>query len=449
MSNIKRRHMIALFPLTAAALGLAACADNTQNGGNTSGNSTGAAASGDGNNITVTITDDSCTLSATSFPSGVVTFTITNEGQSPNELEILTEDQLQIVSEQENIGPGTSTTLTTALKEGTYYAACKPNMVGDLKGVTELTITKGEEVQVDEEDSKLEEQAVTQYTSYVKDQAGQLLTATQDFVKAYTSGDTETAKSLYPLARQHYERIEPTAESFGIKEAGDIDAALDVRIQDLAADAKVDVTDAKVLDSWTGWHRIEADLWTDDASSPFKFKDDAARKAAGDQLNTDTQSLYDLVYQNVNGAGDKKFELTLEDVANGASSLMEEVATSKVVGEEETFSHTDLYDFKANVEGAKVAYGNVEDLVKKNNADLASTIITQFDEVDKLIAAHVSGKASDGSDTYVDYSTIATVQKNAGEAPGADSYTEEQKKFSDAVNAVAESLSQVAGTVLH
>ena len=432
MPTIKRRNVLAMLPLTAMGLGLAACADNPKNAKG------GASGSGKAQEITVTLTDDSCKLSSTSFPSGVVTFTITNSGTVPNEFEVLTEDKLQIISEQENIGPGTTTKLTTSLKEGTCYAACKPNMVGELKGVTELKITKGAAVDVSADEAKAREDAVKNYTAYVRDQAGQLLTATQSFVTAYTSGDTATAKSLYPLARQFYERIEPTAESFGVKEAGDLDSALDTRVQDLAAGAGKAVTDKEVISGWTGWHRIEADLWVQDSSSPFKFADDAARKKVADQLNTDTKSLYDLVYGNITGTGGKKFELGLEDVANGASSLLEEVATTKIVGEEETFSHTDLYDFKANV----------EDLMKKKDAKLAEKITTQFAAVEKLVEAHVSGKAANGEPTYADYSTIAAVQKDAGEAPDKNSYTDTQRKFSDAVNALSESLSKVAGTIL-
>ena len=250
MPTIKRRNVLAMLPLTAMGLGLAACADNPKNAKG------GASGSGKAQEITVTLTDDSCKLSSTSFPSGVVTFTITNSGTVPNEFEVLTEDKLQIISEQENIGPGTTTKLTTSLKEGTCYAACKPNMVGELKGVTELKITKGAAVDVSADEAKAREDAVKNYTAYVRDQAGQLLTATQSFVTAYISGDTATAKSLYPLARQFYERIEPTAESFGVKEAGDLDSALDTRVQDLAAGAGKAVTDKEVISGWTGWHRI-------------------------------------------------------------------------------------------------------------------------------------------------------------------------------------------------
>ncbi|ETJ04767.1 MAG: PbrT family lead (Pb2+) uptake porter, partial [Actinomyces urogenitalis DORA_12] len=59
------------------------------------------------------------------------------------------------------------------------------------------------------------------------------------------------------------------------------------------------------------------------------------------------------------------------------------------------------------------------------------------------------GTPADGATKYVDYSTIAEVQVNAGEAPSDTDYTDVQREFSDAVNALSESLSQVAGTVLH
>ncbi len=38
-------------------------------------------------------------------------------------------------------------------------------------------------------------------------------------------------------------------------------------------------------------------------------------------------------------------------MVTGAVELLNEVSTSKVTGEEERYSHTDLWDFQANVEG--------------------------------------------------------------------------------------------------
>ncbi|WP_201270102.1 iron uptake system protein EfeO [Acidipropionibacterium jensenii] len=434
------RSGIALATAAVTALLATGCTDNVDDAAAPAGSATAV-------RPVFTITDDGCSLSTSTLPGGVVTVTITNKGTVPNEFEILTENQLQIVGEKENIGPGVTTTFTTALEKGTYYTACKPNMVGALKGIQKITVTAGSGASVDSGTAALEKRAITNYTAYVRDQVGQLLTGTQAFTKAYLAGDVVRARELYPVARSHYERIEPTAEAFGIKEAGDLDTALDLRVQDLAADAGKKVTDPSVLKSWTGWHRIEADLFTKNGSA-FKFASQADRRAAADRLDKDTQSLYNLVYGKITGASGA-FKLNLADVVTGASSLLEEVATSKIVGEEETFSHTDLSDFKANVEGAEVAYGNVAALVKKADADLDAEVTQSFKDLNSLLAKYQDGKDSMGNVKYVDYSTIAAVQKDAGEAPKDSAYTKAQRTFSDEVNVASEALGKVPGTILH
>ncbi len=398
MPTIKRRNVLTLLPLTAMGLGLAACADNPKNAKG------GASGSGSPQEITVTLTDDACKLSSTSFPSGVVTFTITNSGSAPNELEILTEDKLQIVSEQENIGPGTTAKLTTSLKEGTYYAACKPNMVGELKGVTQLTITKGAAVDVSADEAEAREAAVTNYTAYVRDQSGQLLEQTKSFAELYKKGDFDAARKAYAPARMYYERIEPTAEAFG-----DIDPALDQR----EADWQEEGADGE----WTGWHAIEKDLWRPDG---YQGLSEDKRSKMADKLVEDTQKLYDLVYSD-------NFKISLSDISNGAISLLEEVATTKITGEEEAFSHTDLYDFVANVEGAKVAYGDVEDLAKAKDPKLAGKITDAFTELQHELDKHKDG------DGYVSYDSI----DEAG-----------RKALSDKVNALRLPLAQLTAAIV-
>lgn len=436
-----RRLLLGSLPLLGLAL--AACTDNPGVASSSASDGGGAAGA-----VTVTLTDDACELSTASVPSGQVTFTITNNGTVPNEFEVLAEDKLRIISEKENIGPGSSVELTTSLAEGSYFTASKPNMVGALVGTAAFTVTAGEAVEVDEDTAALEEKAVADYTAYIKDQVGLLVTSAKEFTDAYVSGDRELARSLFAQGRRPYERIEPTAEAFGIEEAGDLDMAMDARVQDLAADAGTEVTDPSVLKGWTGWHRIEADLFTEDGS-PFSFADDAARKAAADDLNKNIQTLYDIVYGKRTGLGGAAFTITLNDVVQGAQGLMEEVATGKIVGEEDTFSHTDLDDFQANLQGAQVAYGNVQALVVAKDEALDKDISERFDTVQAELDKHTDGTTPDGEPAFVDYSTIASVQEDAGEAPGDDSYTDAQRAISDAVNALSESLSQVAGTILH
>lgn len=338
----------------------------------------------DGDVITVTITDTTCDVSTSSIPSGRTSFRLVNEGTVRNEFEILAEDQLRIIGERENLGPGTTTDYTVLLEEGSYYTACKKNMIGSLVDAREFTVTQGEEIEVSADDQEIIDEAVTNYTAYIRDQAGQLLEATQQFVADYKAGNEDAAREQYPVARMHYERIEPTAEAFG-----DIDPELDER------EADYQEADDTADREWTGWHRLEKDLWRPDG---FEGLTDEEKEHFADLLLENTQELYDLVYS-------EDFSVNIDDISNGAISLLEEVATTKITGEEEAFSHTDLYDFQANLEGAKVAYGNVSALAEKNDADLADTISSRIDALQAGLDKYRDG------DGFVSYDTLDDTQR--------------------------------------
>lgn len=367
--------------------------------------------------VKVTITDDTCEVSTASVPSGTTTFTLTNKGTVRNEFEILASDKLRIIGERENLGPGTSVEYTVNLEPGSYVTACKTNMIGALVGSKEFTVRdSGKGTQVSADEKKLREEAVTNYNAYIRDQVGQLVEATNEFVAAYKKGDHERARELYPRARQYYERIEPTAEQFG-----DIDPALDERYYDFQQDPSGDNT-------WTGWHVLEADLWPQTQTVAVDGKQTPRppaltpkqREKFADQLVADTKKLYDEVYA-------KGFSVSLDDISNGAIGLLEEVATSKISGEEEAFSHTDLWDFQANVEGAQVAYGNVAALAKKKNPELAKQIETRLKELTAALDEYKEGNG------YRSYDTVG------------DS---ERKDLSDKVNALRKPLAQLTEAIL-
>jgi iron uptake system component EfeO len=361
-------------------------------------------ASADADAIAVTITDDTCAVSAATAPGGPVTFQITNTGSDVNEFEILAADKRRIAGEKENIGPGTTVNYVVQLTEGTYYTACKKGMVGDPAGLAKFTVTAGTASKTTKSENSEISQAVSSYLSYVKDQSGRLLTATEAFAKAYTAGDDAAARAQYPAARAFYERIEPTAEQFG-----DIDPALDLREADLAQGQ-----------AWTGWHRIEKDLW---APAGYTAATSAERKQLADQLVADTQRLYDLVHAT-------EFTLTIDQISNGAIGLMEEVSRSKITGEEETFSHTDLWDFQANVEGADVAYGIVRDIAAAKGVDgknVVKQLDTEFAAITAQLAAYKSGNG------FVPYTELTTAQV---------------RQLSDEVNALSEPLSKLTSIIV-
>ena len=201
--------------------------------------------------------------------------------------------------------------------------------------------------------SRSTEAASAQYQLYVIDQTEQLVEKTQEFADLYVAGDDDAARALYADARTHWERIEPVAESFG-----DLDPRLDLREADLADG-----------EAWTGWHAIEKDLWP--PAEGYTPLTQAERQALADQLVADTEDLSGRV---------QELTYTPTQLGNGAKELLDEVATGKVTGEEEAWSHTDLWDFQANVDGARVAFEALEPALQTKDPELAATLTERFDD---------------------------------------------------------------------
>ena len=174
---------------------------------------------------------------------------------------------------------------------------------------------------------------IADYKIYVLEKTQALVEDTRTFVTAVKAGDLDEAKALYAPTRMHYEAIEPIAELFS-----DLDASIDAREDDYekgAADPE-----------FTGFHRLEHGLW--EKGSTKELTDYA------DRLMADVTDLN----RRIN-------ELTFPPatVVGGAAALMEEVAASKISGEEDRYSHTDLWDFQGNVDGAQKIFDLVRPLI--------------------------------------------------------------------------------------
>ncbi|WP_406127407.1 iron uptake system protein EfeO [Streptomyces sp. NBC_00989] len=346
----------------------------------------------DGDAIQVTAADSKCTTSAKSIPAGQVTLKIENTGSKATEVEILFPDD-RIVSEKENIGPGTKYTLTAEVKAGSYEIACRPGMKGH--GVRQkLTVTGGS---VAKRDPKLDA-AVAAYREYAQEQADATIPKVETFANAIKAGDLTAAKNAYAPSRVGWEATEPIAESFG-----DIDPKTDTRADGLEKGQK-----------WTGWHALEKALWQDK-------KIGAEQKTLATELVTDLKD-----WQKRVG----KAEITPTSMANGAKELLDEVATGKITGEEDRYSHTDLSDFKANVDGAQKAYELLKPVAQKNDAALTTELDKQFAALNTLLDKYRSTSTSDG---FVSYDKVTKDQR---------------KELSDGVNALAEPLSKLAATVV-
>jgi len=371
---------------------LASCTDNS------AGTSSGRA---DDRTITVRSTDTACDLSKDRAPSGNLVYKVRNEGKQVTEFYLYAEDGLRIVGEVENVGPGLSRDLVINVPAGRYVPSCKPGMKGNgIRGAFTV-FESGEKSAVSGATQEQLDAANDRYHAYVQDQSEQLLAGTRRFVAAYTAGNDALARRLYAPTRVHWERIEPVAESFG-----DLDPRMDARQADLEQGAR-----------WTGWHRIEKDLWPP-AGEPYKALSPAQRATYADLLLRDTRTLHRRV---------AKLTFTVDQIGNGAKSLLDEVATGKVTGEEEIWSHTDLYDFQGNVDGARVGFEGLLPVLSVKDPVLAKTIQQRFSELQRLLDRHRVGKNG-----FVSYDDLSK---------------REVKQLSDAVNGLSEPLSKLTAAV--
>lgn len=208
------------------------------------------------------------------------------------------------------------------------------------------------------------------YEGFVRAEARGLLEDTTAFAEAFAAGDGAKARSIYPRARLHWERIEPVAEQFK-----DLDPKLDAREASLEPGQE-----------WTGWHRAEKDLFPPAGYAPMA---EAERRALADRLVADTRELQ---------ARTESVELTAEQVGAGAKELLDEVARGKVTGEEEAFSHTDLWDFQGNVDGAKEAFESLRPAVAAVDPALAADLDARFAALQAGLSQHARGSGYVGYD---------------------------------------------------
>ena len=249
-------------------------------------------------------------------------------------------------------------------------------------------------------EQKLLKQATSDYKTFVEGEIDQLLKDTEGFSETLKSGNLEEAKKQYPLIRMAYERSEPIAESFG-----ESDVKIDYRLVDYMDENKSE-------DGWLGFHRIERIMWQDNTT------EGTTAYAYADQLVNDIKELKAKI---------ATVKVTPDIMLTGAVDLLNEVATQKITGEEEVFSHTDLYDFRANIEGAEKIFELFKPLIQKKDAKLVKTLETEFKNVNGLLDKHMIDEKNYKS--YTDLSEADT------------------KELAEAVTKLGEPLSQM-GVIL-
>jgi len=200
-----------------------------------------------------------------------------------------------------------------------------------------------------------------EYKKYVEGQIDMLLKDTENFAQLLKTGKLDEAKKVYPLIRMAYERSEPIAESFG-----ESDIKIDYRLVDFKEEFKNE-------EGWKGFHRIEKILWEQNTTK-------GTEKYADDLVN-DIKELKAKI---------ATIEVTPDLMVTGAIDLLNEVSTQKITGEEEVFSHTDLYDFRANIEGAQKIFELFRPKLEQKDAKLVTTLDTEFKAVNALLDKYMT-----------------------------------------------------------
>jgi len=361
MSTASRKAAVSLVAALSLA-SLAAC--GSSNDTSDAGKASAAKTKNGVSEVSVTMASgasgDSCNLSTASVPAGPVTFTIKNESATGiTEAEIL-QDQ-KIIGEKENLAPGLpASSLTLTLGGGDYQIYCP----GASHEMTAFKVTGQAGAAPSGGASTLLSQGTTQYGSYVTTQVQAMVTAVQKLQQDVDSGNVQAAQKQYGEARPFYEKIESDVDGFvkpGFKptdNAGNLDYLIDMRASNL---------DPKV--GWSGFHAIERDLFQAQKITP------KTKKYAADLVT------------NVKELAKLSTSLTYkpEDLANGAAGLLEEVQSSKISGEEENYSHIDLVDFAANVEGAQQAFADLQPGLAKIDPSLSKTVAARFTAVDTML----------------------------------------------------------------
>ncbi len=227
------------------------------------------------------------------------------------------------------------------------------------KGDAKADTTVSQKVQDDGQTDLSKE--TSDYKKFVEEQIDMLLKDTENFAQLLKAGKLDEAKKAYPLIRMAYERSEPIAESFG-----ESDIKIDYRLADFKEEFKTE-------EGWKGFHRIEKILWEENTTK--------GTEKYADELVNDIKELKAKI---------TTIEVTPDLMLTGAIDLLNEVSTQKITGEEEIFSHTDLYDFRANIEGAQKIFELFRPKLEKKDAKLVATLDIEFKAVNDLLNKYMT-----------------------------------------------------------
>ena len=378
--------------LAAITAGLALAAAGCGSSSGSAGAAKPAADSGPATTVSISLTPQGCAPKPAKVAAGEVDFNVANkDADAVSEAELRTSDLAKILGEQENLTPGLSGGFALTLQPGTYQISCP----GAARQHWTLTVTGQASGPAWQSNPQLAA-AVSGYATYISQNTARLVTSTQQLCAAIDAKNLSQAKLQYPRARVFYEKIEPVAEVWG-----NLDTDIDGRWENPVT----------VQSQFTGFHRIEQMMWADNTLKG------ASPMCAG--LVKNEQQLLTLV---------RSATYNPLEMASGATDLINEAAASKIDGEEERYSNTDLPVFQANVDGALEVVTLLRPYLEQKDPSLLSLIQRRAAAITAQMVHYQASPGYDGTG-YVEYSTVLDTQR---------------RQLSGTVNAFAEALSKVS-----
>lgn len=330
-----------------------------------------------------------CNPKISKASAGTFSIVAKNTGNRTGELEVFDGDRVK--GEAENVPAGESRKFVVKLDEGTYELAC--GKLNGKVGTLEVSRAKSDGPDLKVSEAKLKD-ATNLYKSYVLEQTKLLKTSTRLLTDSVRAGDIEQAKKEFGPSREPWERIEPIAELFA-----KYDEAIDARVDDFES-----VDDSK----FTGFHKIEHGL--------FELKTTSGLNQIANKLDDDIAALSNQISAIV---------IDPLDMAKGAQALMEEIANGKITGEEDRYSHTDLYDFNANLDGSVKIIDLLRELIDSQDKNLTSEFDRSIEKVRDRLSTYKnvddtwqSYRELTDTDRKVLKADIASLSELLSEVPG-------------------------------
>jgi iron uptake system EfeUOB component EfeO/EfeM len=322
--------------------------------------------------VLVTVTDETCEPAELTVPAGKSTFRIHNASQRPLEWEIL--DGVMVLAERENITPGLNATLTERLKAGTYDITC--GLLSNPRGRLTVVATAASEAAKAAPELRYFIGPLSEYQVYLSRRTNELIAATAALSETVAGGDVEGAKAAWLAARQPWRQMAPVTG----------------RIGDLAnsMDPLAEYLEKREADpGFTGFHRIEYGLWAQGSTEGLA--------PVASRLAAEAGTLKDRL---------KQVKLEPADLGGNAAALAGRVA-DQATGSQTPYSHGDLPEFSADLDGIAESALVVEPLVREADPATADALTAAIESARKTL----DGFKVDGA--FPSYDTIDDAGRKA------------------------------------